>query len=942
MGALHNSNARFITVPNNEPSSLVNFLEEHAFSANAGESELPPLVGSNKPSSECSLVHCIAYVVILALLTATFAALIFCGFLSPLTTISFSVSLAAFSVALVALIYVYFSPRLSTDACNDIEEDVSSHRNISRQSSLEGGMESEDNNLWLSFHHRAHSNVDGGFELTPLVDPRALRGDVSISSQEVQNEEQVLSDFSPERDSNLVEAPILLADNGPDRGTSAPPEEVPTRVESLDLDIESYVEGLGDLFPNDEAQGTPPLSELVPATFSEVALVVEESGLSDSSSDFDSNLVEASILLVDNGPDYNALAFSEAVSTPLPVDEVVTTASEETALVEEESGLSDSSSEFDSNLVEAPILLVDNGPDYDASAFSEAVSTTLPVDEVVTTASEETALVEEESGLSDSSSEFDSNLVEASLLLVDNGSDYDASAFSEAVSTTLPVEVVTTASEETAVVEEESGLSDSSSEFDSNLVEVPILLVDNGPDYDASAFSEAVSTTLPVEVVTTASEEAALVEEESRLSDSEFDNSMLNTAFLLAEDVLEGEEEVLYSKEVPGSKVETLDLSVDNASKEGAPSVLDLVSPYSASELSNNEGAQASIETAAAVVPVTPEELVVSESEAWEFSLPEGFISVMRTFYPEAISDICVEQSLTIQELRCLLKGLAEGGDKQNYSEALWVKVRRFGVERLEGVRCASLLPSLEDLLLQHCPFYFLKRFIELGPREMPEAEGLSPEVYWTSRLGFVFNEVSIFQPIVWFLLRTISQDEYEKLLDHARNSTWDQVKDLRESVLERVNAYPREGYTLSGLVGARDVKNNLERSETLLALFKHGISWEQLQLCRYLDSTSINHFFNIDMRGRGGDVLRATVAAFPFINEEEGNFKPEIALLTWKEWIADLAYVRSRAGAWGDYAGSVGLLNRRVRSGVLTLTDSPTIPFYRLNNTTGERTREK
>ncbi len=68
---------------------------------------------------------------------------------------------------------------------------------------------------------------------------------------------------------------------------------------------------------------------------------------------------------------------------------------------------------------------------------------------------------------------------------------------------------------------------------------------------------------------------------------------------------------------------------------------------------------------------------------------------------------------------------------------------------------------------------------IALGDRKFPESQGLSPEVYWTSRAGFTSCYDTIFTPFVLVLSRTVSKEEYLMLLHHAENETWPQTKDL-------------------------------------------------------------------------------------------------------------------------------------------------------------------
>ncbi|SYX09105.1 Protein of unknown function (DUF1389) [Chlamydia poikilotherma] len=101
-------------------------------------------------------------------------------------------------------------------------------------------------------------------------------------------------------------------------------------------------------------------------------------------------------------------------------------------------------------------------------------------------------------------------------------------------------------------------------------------------------------------------------------------------------------------------------------------------------------------------------------------------------------------------------------------------KAEKFGLERLQ-IACRGIeLLDLEDLLLTHCPFYLINEFIQLGPREFLELEDLDPSIYWLSRLGLSDSLDTVFHSYVWMFAQSTSQNEYEQLLLHAQNATWD------------------------------------------------------------------------------------------------------------------------------------------------------------------------
>ncbi|WP_375793178.1 DUF1389 domain-containing protein [Chlamydia sp. 12-01] len=292
--------------------------------------------------------------------------------------------------------------------------------------------------------------------------------------------------------------------------------------------------------------------------------------------------------------------------------------------------------------------------------------------------------------------------------------------------------------------------------------------------------------------------------------------------------------------------------------------------------------------------------------------LPSGFLSVVKNNYPVIISELCFREDLTLQELRILIEGLIQRIDIQSYPENLREKLQRFSFPIAELNSRDIERKPLDEILLKECPFYFINKLISLGAKEFPEAEGLSPVVYWTYRTAISDRIDTVFTPYVWMLSQVVTQEEYQMLLENAQNNTWDQVKNLLSHLYNRLNIYLDNMYEPSFSFTPNNIRWELQSSSWLLYLCKHELSWEQLQLFTKIDCHYVNFLCEIEQQGRGGHLARNMLAIFPYIQEEQENFDPSIALFTWKEWITDYENRPEGYCTWRAHASTIKLLNCR------------------------------
>ena len=324
-------------------------------------------------------------------------------------------------------------------------------------------------------------------------------------------------------------------------------------------------------------------------------------------------------------------------------------------------------------------------------------------------------------------------------------------------------------------------------------------------------------------------------------------------------------------------------------------------------------------------------------------SIPSGCLQVICDNYPLVIGDLCKQERLTIQELRrvlSVLRGLEESG-LEGISGDLRKKLDTFGWQRLvEGCRDQELL-SLDDVLTRSCCLYFLKRFIDLGPKDIPASEGMLPEVYWMNNVGFENNPISTVGVTSWLLANVLTEQEYVLLRDCARKNIWGDEQEQRCKNL----ALRAKEFLQSQSSGSHKVNLSLApRTFWCRHFFSHGMSWEQVQLLKGLSYRQAL-FLQGGPEDEGNFGEARTVnelvcfvpQIYPCLNEDGPQYDASIALITWKEFQAAMAkeVKRHRRAKEGGYSWraicALNILNSRSH-----YTKFQAIPLNRLSSVWG------
>ncbi|WP_415926557.1 DUF1389 domain-containing protein [Chlamydia vaughanii] len=318
-------------------------------------------------------------------------------------------------------------------------------------------------------------------------------------------------------------------------------------------------------------------------------------------------------------------------------------------------------------------------------------------------------------------------------------------------------------------------------------------------------------------------------------------------------------------------------------------------------------------------MPKSPQiEEVVFPNQA----IPEYIVEIINSWqFPEVVRSICKEQHLTIQELKAILQGLQEG-DFSSLPPKVKGKLEAFGISRFENgfvheeeVQREVARSTLETILTVSCPFYFLKKFIDLGPKDVPQAEGMLPEVYWTGSLA-LNNAIpnTAFDTFSWMFGQVITEEEYAQLRYHARNETWDQVADI-VSAVEGKMLNKLEDPLMDPSIKKKRMREAINLKYPLLYLCQHGMSWEQVKMLKEMSFTNAKLMYDWEVSGQlGMNLVRSIAVIYPYLDEESPNYDTDIALIAWGEWMAGTIWQREQSDQ-DAHEMTIAVLNQRIKN---------------------------
>lgn len=264
--------------------------------------------------------------------------------------------------------------------------------------------------------------------------------------------------------------------------------------------------------------------------------------------------------------------------------------------------------------------------------------------------------------------------------------------------------------------------------------------------------------------------------------------------------------------------------------------------------------------------------------------IPKGFLKVIHDSYPQEIYMCCVERGLTIQELRQVLDAV----EREDISRMSTSLIGKLGISELNRLIVAcrqQSLPSLDALLIQSCPLYFYRAFVQSGSRDVPESEGLLPFVYWLGNAG-LGDRGSVFDVVSWLFVNVTTNEEYRVLRDQAKSCSWQRDSELLQDIEQRMEEKLAQLEELSE-VQKREVRHSMMvMSSKILGLCHHDMSVEQLDLLRNACVLNMHFMSGYESSSRANvNLVRTFFGLRSYIEEEEEKYDPYVALLTWEEY---------------------------------------------------------
>ncbi|WP_348662732.1 DUF1389 domain-containing protein [Chlamydia vaughanii] len=257
----------------------------------------------------------------------------------------------------------------------------------------------------------------------------------------------------------------------------------------------------------------------------------------------------------------------------------------------------------------------------------------------------------------------------------------------------------------------------------------------------------------------------------------------------------------------------------------------------------------------------------------------EGFLKVIKKEYPRVIHTFIVRKQVTIQELRSVLNWI-QSNYTSTLSDSAQVKVESFGKEKIKKGSLGLPIPDLDDVLIQNCPAYFIKGFVERGNLKYPYEKKMSPEAYWTRPLNFTTDPHTAFDGRTWLLAQVVSEDEYKDLCLSVKEDTQEKVEELLSGIRKRMLS--RLALVSAGEVFSEngDLREKICKDTGWFSrLIAHGVNFPQLQIFKKVSILGPSLLEGQDLSGYSRFVAPATQE-----NKVE-YYDHDRGLATWEEF---------------------------------------------------------
>ncbi|WP_348662727.1 DUF1389 domain-containing protein [Chlamydia vaughanii] len=241
--------------------------------------------------------------------------------------------------------------------------------------------------------------------------------------------------------------------------------------------------------------------------------------------------------------------------------------------------------------------------------------------------------------------------------------------------------------------------------------------------------------------------------------------------------------------------------------------------------------------------------------------IPEPFLKGIKHTYGSVIYKFVVQQGVTVQELRAVLKWLRSGFTEE-LTKSVMTKAEMFGIQKLTKTAKKALF-DFDDFLVINCPAYFIKSLINSGEIDLAKSKNMTPLDYWTAPLGFAEDKRTMLDTRTWLLAQVITEEEHQ-FLDHSmRIGSWDQttdkIADLQKRMLQVLDNIPK----CSLFEKNGNLAENIKDTDWFRRLFVHGVNRVQLEQFKKVGIADIGVLEGCDLNDYRRDI-------YHYANEED------------------------------------------------------------------------
>ncbi|SPN73496.1 Protein of unknown function (DUF1389) [Chlamydia serpentis] len=298
--------------------------------------------------------------------------------------------------------------------------------------------------------------------------------------------------------------------------------------------------------------------------------------------------------------------------------------------------------------------------------------------------------------------------------------------------------------------------------------------------------------------------------------------------------------------------------------------------------------------------------------------LPIGFLKLLETFYPPSISRLAIQQKLNLEELHTIIESVRNMLSlEEALPSPLLKKVKDFNIKDLTKDLSHFHFPlvQLEDIMLAHCPLYWLHNFVQSAPKNimlpLSHKEEGDLNYYWLGPLNSETRSQTIFDLAIYAISNEISEKQLKMLEAHLHKQvdaegnesihSWNSNL-VRRTIKDLMCACKKYERNMPGSYNEQPIPNFTEEKVDSLLRFiiEKQFSFAQLKMISQLNFNHWQWLCSIDKAGASASQV-ASFAGFllPFISNDFKSSEPYIQLALWEELQITLERYRGSGPVW-------------------------------------------